>query len=89
MCVCVLQNGHTPMSFAAEYGNLEMCKWLQTKGADVNGRVRFSCCVHVQLTMNVSQGEQTPLLSAACGGYLSLCQWLHSVGASLAATKNV
>ena len=57
----------SPMSFAAETGELAMMKWLYENGARD----------HIGL---LNKDGNTPMGHACYGGHLECCKWLYSLG---------
>jgi len=57
--------GNTPLSLAAENAHIEVVKYLESKGSDINHRNKF---------------ENTPLILAARAGHLEVVKYLESKG---------
>lgn len=63
------QIGCTPLHRAAEQGHLDVCKFLQSKGADINFQDRGK--------------GWTPLLLSALHGRVEVCKFLLTCGADV------
>ena len=59
--------GQTPMYYASESGNLEVCQWLVEVGANIS---------------IASDLGKTTMMLACYSGNLKLCKWLYANGAA-------
>ena len=58
----------SPLALACDLGELEVCKWLHARGADVR--------------KSGARNGITPMIIACERGHLDVCQWLYEVGAA-------
>lgn len=72
---CVDENGMTAISHAAYKGNIELCKILLDRGANVNS--------------SEHEHGYTPLMFAGIGGHLKVVSLLLEHGASTTAVNKV
>ena len=61
-----LSSGRSPLLFASDYGQLNVCEYLVSLGAEVNQKDKHGI---------------TPLLAAIWEGHVDVCQFLISKGA--------
>ena len=61
-----LSSGRSPLHFATDYGQLNVCEYLVLLGADINQKDKHGI---------------TPLLAAIWEGHIEVCQFLISNGA--------
>ena len=61
-----------PMAYFCSIGDLEMCRYLLSKGASTTA-----------ISRNIDHGNfaQHPMYAAARGGHLDVCKWLYKHGA--------
>ena len=58
----------SPLALACDLGELEVCKWLHARGANVR--------------KSGARNGITPMIIACERGHLDICQWLYEVGAA-------